>query len=108
MSNEPQTIVQFLDAWVTGPITTIFGALMGRYMWHSSEVKKGNRKLFGREVVWELPIAVGMGVIGEGVGAYFGLNHTVTTSLVAFMAYLGPRGAEALFSRWFDKQIGKD
>jgi hypothetical protein len=58
-------------------------------------------------VLWELPIAFGMALIGEGISTYLELSHPIGTALVAALAYFGPRGAEVLFLWWFRVKIGK-
>jgi hypothetical protein len=83
-----------------GGITTLIGAFAGRLMWHSGEVRMGRRRFFGRELLWEIPVAVGMAMIGDGIATYLGLDQPVSTGLVATLAYLGPRGAEALLAAW--------
>ena len=60
-----------------------------------------------RESLWTgaalLPqagVAVGMALIGEAAARYIGLSQPVSTGFVATLAYLGPRGAEALLAAW--------
>lgn len=98
------TLVEVLDLWVGGAATTLLGAFAGRLMFHATEVKRGKRRFFGRELVWELPIAIGMAIIGEGAAAYFDLPPTVSTGLIAALAYLGPRGAEVLLMNWIGRK----
>jgi len=104
---DKQTVADLLSAWFGGAGTTLIGAALGRAMWHISEARKANRRFFGPELIWELPIAVGMAIIGEGLASYFDLSHPTSTGLVAALAYLGPRGAEVLFMRWFGKKTGE-
>lgn len=94
------TLIELLDLWIGGAATTLVGAFAGRLMFHATEVKRGKRRFFGRELFWELPIAVGMAIIGEGFAVYFGLSQPVSTGLIAALAYLGPRGAEVLLMNW--------
>ena len=63
------------------------------------------RKFFGIELFWELPVALGMAVIGESAAAYANLGQPASTGLIALLAYLGPRGVEALFHKWFDRRM---
>lgn len=104
MTDKQQTVVDLLQAWFGGAGTTLIGAALGRFMLHVSEARKAKRKFFGPELVWELPIAIGMAIIGEGMAAYLSLGHPTSTGLVAALAYLGPRGAEVLFMKWFGKK----
>ncbi|WP_444668420.1 phage holin family protein [Cereibacter changlensis] len=92
-------LIDTLNALWGGALTTLIAALMGRLMYHSGEVKARRRRFFGREILWELPVAVGMAIIGEALSRYLGLESPVSTGLVAALAYLGPRGAEAMIER---------
>lgn len=84
-----------------GAVTTLAAAVVGRLMFHSAEVRAKRRKFVGPELIWELPVAIGMAVIGEAVSGYFGLSAPVSTGVVAALAYLGPRGAEVTMMRIF-------
>ncbi|MBD9372126.1 phage holin family protein [Rhizobium sp. ARZ01] len=106
MPDKYNSLVGLLDAWFGGAFTTLIGAFIGRIMWHAQEVKKARRKFLGRELIWELPIAVGMALIGEGLASWFQFGQPVSTGLVAALAYLGPRGAEVLFMKWFGAKVG--
>ena len=92
--------IDTINAVFGGAVTTLIGAFTGRLMWHSGEVKLGNRRFFGKELLWEIPVAVGMALIGEAAAQYIGLIQPVSTGFVATLAYLGPRGAEALLAAW--------
>lgn len=106
MSDKYHSFTELLNAWGGGAGTTLFGALIGRAMWHAQEVRKSRRKFFGAELLWELPIAVGMALIGEGLASWLQFGQPVSTGLIAALAYLGPRGAEVLFMRWFGAKVG--
>jgi hypothetical protein len=41
-----------------------------------------------------------MALIGEAAASYMGLTQPVSTGFVATLAYLGPRGAEAVLVSW--------
>ncbi|WP_234841711.1 phage holin family protein [Sinorhizobium meliloti] len=55
------------------------------------------RKFFGKELLWGMPIAVGMAFIGEALALWLALEQPMATGLIAALAYLGPRGSEVLF-----------
>ena len=99
--NKHQSFIELLDAWWGGGITTLFGAFVGRFMAHANEVKAARRKLLGKEVIWELPIAVGMAVIGESLAAWLGVDQTIRVGMIAALAYMGPRGAEIMLMKYF-------
>jgi hypothetical protein len=45
-----------------------------------------------------------MALIGEAAASYIGLTQPVSTGFVATLAYLGPRGAEALLASWLGRK----
>jgi hypothetical protein len=92
--------IEMMTSFFGGAVTTLIGAFTGRLMWHSGEVKLGRRRFFGKELLWEIPVAVGMALIGEAAARYIGLSQPVSTGFVATLAYLGPRGAEAVLAAW--------
>jgi hypothetical protein len=96
--------LETLNSLFGGALTTLIGAVTGRLMYHSGEVKLGRRRFFGKELLWEIPVAIGMAIIGEGIASYLGLGQPVSTGLVATLAYLGPRGAEALLTTWIGRK----
>ena len=70
MPEKYQSLAEMLNSWIGGGLTTIVAALMGRLMWHTNEVRRSRRKFFGKELAWELPLAAGMAIIGEGVAIW--------------------------------------
>lgn len=96
--------IEMMDRLFGGAVTTLIGAFMGRLMYHSGEVKLGRRRFFGKELLWEIPVAVGMALIGEAAASYLGLGQPVSTGLVATLAYLGPRGAESVLTMWLGRK----
>lgn len=101
---DKQTVADLLMTWFGGAGTTLIGAAVGRAMWHVAEARKAKRKFIGPELFWELPIAFGMALIGDGLASYLTLGQPTSTGLVAALAYLGPRGAEVLFMKWFGRK----
>lgn len=67
MSDNYKTLAEAMAAWLGGAGAIIVGSFAGRAMWHAVEARKGSRKLFGIEILYELPIAIGMAVIGDGL-----------------------------------------
>jgi len=107
MPESTKGLIEALDSLWGAAMTTLAVALAGRLMWHSAEVRSGRRPFFGRELWWEIPIAVGMAIIGEGVGAWLALDRVTTNGVIAALAYLGPRGAEALLDRLIRARSGR-
>ena len=99
------TLFDLIDQIGGGALTTIFGAAMGRLMWHSSEVRKRRRRFWSRELLLEAPIAIGMALMGEGVTAYFAIDGPTKALVIGGLSWLGPRGMEALFLKWFGAKL---
>ena len=104
MSNETSGLVDALNTIWGGGLTTLVAAAVGRLAWHGQEVKAGRRSQFGWHLLWELPVAVGMAFVAEGLSAYLGLTSPVTTSIAAVLAYLGPKGAVAVIERMVERR----
>ncbi|CUX09469.1 conserved hypothetical protein [Agrobacterium tomkonis CFBP 6623] len=105
MPEKYTSFIELVNAWLGGAFTTLFAAVLGRAMWHGNEARKGRRKFFGIELFWELPVAIGMAVIGESAASYFSFGQTISTGLIALLAYLGPRGVEAIILKWVDRRM---
>ncbi len=97
-------LIAILDSWFGGAATTLLGAAMGRLMFHSQETRKGRRRFFGRELIWEIPICIGMALIGDSLAAYLDLSRPASVGLIAALAYLGPRGAEVILMNWLRRK----
>lgn len=104
MQEETKGIVDLINSLWGGAVSSLIAAFVGRAMYHGQEVKAGRRKAFGWHVLWEIPSAVGMAFVGEGLAAYLALHPPATTAIIAVMAYLGPRGSQALIERVFDRK----
>ncbi|AGG72222.1 Hypothetical protein SM2011_b20916 (plasmid) [Sinorhizobium meliloti 2011] len=48
-----------------------------------------------------------MAFIGEALASWLALEQPMATGLIAALAYLGPRGSEVLFIRWFAARVEK-
>lgn len=101
MTEGSDGFVAVINSIFGGAVTTLIGAFTGRLMYHSGEVRLGRRRFFGRELLWELPVAIGMAIIGEAAASHLEFGPPVRTGLVALLAYLGPRGVETLIVAWF-------
>ncbi len=98
------SFIEALHGLFGGAVATLVGAFTGRLMYHSGHVRLGRRRFFGAELLWEIPVVIGMAIIGEAAASQLGLSQPVSTGLVAMLAYLGPRGAGALLCAWLGKR----
>jgi len=51
-------------------------------------------------LLWELPVAIGMGMIGRGIGDYVGLTGFPLFSASIAAAYLGPKLISWAAQKW--------
>ena len=93
-------LIAAMQSAVGGAATALIAAFAGRAMHHANEVRAKRRPVMSLDLLWEVPLAVGMAMIGDGLGSYLGLSREVTVGLIAVLSYLGPRGAGAMFERW--------
>lgn len=85
---------------IGGAATALVAAFAGRAMHHANEVRAKRRSVLPKDLIWEVPLAVGMAMIGDALGSYLNLSRDVTVGVIAVLSYLGPRGAGAIFARW--------
>lgn len=82
-----------------GGATATLWAAVGRMMYHARQVQQGRRRVFSPALVWELPVALGMGAVGAGLAQWLGLTGQMRDGLVVCAAYIGPRMIEQAFER---------
>ena len=97
-----------LDTLV-GAAWAILWALVGRLLYITNMIRLGKRKSFSLlQTMWELGVAIGMGVIAGGVGEYLKLGDLEYAGFISAVSYIGPRivdyALEAL-DRWVNKQV---
>ncbi|WP_193171244.1 phage holin family protein [Nisaea nitritireducens] len=96
-----------LAAWVSSvwPWGSIFGAsFVGRVMYRAGICRRGDRRFWSWSLAWELPLAVGMGIIAAGMAEFLDLGIRGTLAVSTAVAYLGPRGIEAYLERFLEKR----
>lgn len=71
-------------------------AFLGRLSWHARQVQLGKRKALSRHLLLDVPAALAIGVIGNGIASYFGLGPEIKSGLIAYLGWLGLSGADDL------------
>lgn len=105
MADNPDPgLIETLNNLLGGAVTALLAAMIGRAMWHARLVNDGRRPLVSWALAWELLMAIGMAFAGDSLGEYLGLTQNVRVGLIAVLSYLGPRGTEAAFDRWFGRK----
>ena len=77
----------------------IVAGVIGRMMFHGAEARAGRRPFWGRELPFELVMAVGMAFVGKAFAAWWGLTGDMVTAVAGVAAYLGPRAIDVAFDK---------
>lgn len=88
-------------AWTGG------AGVIGRLMFHARQVQQGKRKPWTWALLFDLPIALGMGWIVYGLAEWQHLTPQATVSAAIMASYLGPYTLDRLFVLWGEKMFGK-
>lgn len=87
-------------AWAVG------WAFVGRLLYVLNLVRIGKRKVFfSIQTIWELGVAIGMGVVAGGLSEYLGLSGLTSAGFIAAASYLGPHFIEILLG-WAAQKMG--
>lgn len=78
-------------------------ALLARLLWHWRLVQMGHRRFWSRELFWEVPTAIFMGVIAGGLVSHFELGAAEGFAIAGVCGWLGPRGLEVLLARLVER-----
>lgn len=70
--------------------------LLGRLI----AMSRMDRRPFGWSLLWEIPTAVGMGIIGSGLADYLELKNFAHHAMTISVGYIGPRLVDEIFNRW--------
>jgi len=84
---------------------------VGRLMFLARQVQQGRRRLFSKSLLLELPIALGMGMVGAGIADWWGFTGQVRDAVLVSAGFVGPRAIEQVFERalrFLDKKGGKE
>lgn len=100
-------LIHWMDTVFGGAVTTVAAALMGRLVFHGTEVKAKRRRFFGRELWLEFPIVVAMAVLAEAIASRLGWSHEAATGAAAVLAWLGPKGSAAILEGILTKRAEK-
>jgi CDP-diglyceride synthetase len=93
-------LIETVQRAIGGAATALLAAIIGRAMYHASEVRAKRRPIASWDLLWEVLLAIGMAVLGDAIGSYLGLAREATVGLIGVLSYLGPRGAGALLEKW--------
>ena len=92
---------------VHGSSLSFIWAGVGRLMFHARQVQQGRRRLFSKSLMLELPIALGMGMVGAGIAEWWGFQGQVRDAILVSAGFVGPRAIEQTIERML-KLIGRD
>ena len=92
---------------ITGIAGLVPAALLARLLWHWRLVQLGHRRFWSRELFWEVPTAVLMGLMAGGLVSYFELGAPEGFAIAGVCGWLGPRGMEVLLIRLVERHRPK-
>jgi hypothetical protein len=101
-------LIAAIDAILGGAGTLLFSAATARIIYHGQQVRKGVRPMFGWNLLFEAPLAIGMALVGDAFSDYMGFNHHVSVGIVAILAYKGPEGVQRLAMNFFGSKTEKE
>jgi len=84
-------------------ILTFLLAWIGRMTYHIRQVQKRQRSFWSAHLLWEVPTALAIGFIADGVADYFALHGKAAIAVIIMVSYLGPAGIEAIILRLVDR-----
>ena len=90
-----------------GFLWAVWWALIGRGLYHANLVRQGRRRFWSWTLVWELMIAIGMGVVAGGAAEWLELKGMTAAGFIAAASYRGPRTIEAV-QAWAERRAGID
>lgn len=77
----------------------VAGATSMRLVWVGYQLRRGDRKVMAAWLLFELFVALVMGLAAGGVAEWAGVTGLPVFSLAAAFGWLGPRGLEELIRR---------
>ena len=91
---------------IIGAVGLLPTALLARFLWHHRLVRRGQRRFWSRDLLWEVPTAGLCAIVGGGIASSFGLDPMASHAVVGVVGWLGPRGIEALLARLVTRYSG--
>lgn len=98
IENTPPNLPEWMNSTVIGAAWTFICSLLGRVLYHAQLVQGGRRKFWSHELAVELGIALGMGLVADGINEVIGIKGRTAVAVIVAVSYLGPRIIEALFA----------
>ncbi|MBF0304202.1 MAG: hypothetical protein HQL41_00940 [Alphaproteobacteria bacterium] len=95
-------------ATIAAAAISIGWAFIGRLLYVLNLVRLGKRKSFmSMQTVWELGVAIGMGVVAGGIAEWLGLAGLPSAGFISATSYLGPQVIELMLA-WGARRAGVD
>lgn len=83
------------DLAAQGAAAGVMG-MLGRLLSLATSTKRPS----GLSLLWELPLAIGMGVVGKGTADYFNLVGFSNFAAIIAISYTGPRLLDIVVQRY--------
>lgn len=85
---------------LTNLAAALSAAFIGRLAKHVLLVQKGLRQFWGMHLLLELPVAIFMGFVGNGLADWLHLSGRSAIGLIAALSYLGPAAIEHCYANY--------
>lgn len=96
------------NTWWSGTfLMSLLIAAFGRLSWLGENRRRG-RRIWSLNLLFEIPTAILMVWIGQGIGEHFSLGEVTTNGLIGALAYLGPKGLLEKIQRHLRKENAKE
>lgn len=76
-------------------------SVVGRLLFHTNQVRIGRRKkFFSPQLIWEIGVALCMGVIAKGIASHLNLSGDIEASFIASLGYAGPQVVDRILDKF--------
>lgn len=99
-----QLLPPLRESLVSGAPTVLW-AFIGRMVWHIDRVRYGHRRFYSVHLLWELGVAVGIGLVGDGLATWLDITGKPVIALTVAVAHIGPGGFEHAIPRYLARRV---
>lgn len=97
-------IVEYIEQ-IASSAGAIAAGMIGTMMKRAHLTRENGKPFWTRDIFIEIPIAIGMGIIGAGVAEMMALSGMPAAALTAMAGYLGPPAIDWVFKTAVDRKL---
>ena len=83
----------------------VAAGLVGALMKRAHLTRENGKPFWTRDIFIEIPIAIGMGIIGAGLAEVMGLTGMPAAAITAMSGYLGPPAIDWVFKLTLERKL---